>query len=97
MTKDNPTKEVGQVLNDLIDNLGLRKRIHEQRAVVEFETIMGSDFCKRAEPVRIDHGVLFLKVIHSVWRQELFYQKELIKTRINDYFKEEIIKDIIFR
>jgi hypothetical protein len=90
-------KDVGHLLNELIDTLGLTKRVHEQRAMIEFETIMGADFCKRAEPVRIEQGVLFLKVTHSVWRQELFYQKELIKNRINDYLKEEIIQDIIFR
>lgn len=58
---------------------------------------MGEAFCRRAKAVKIEHGSLFIEVISSVWRQELFYQKLTIRDRINSELKENIVKEIIFR
>lgn len=88
---------VGTALDQLLKNLGIDRRVHEQRVVLEFEKAMGVEFCKRARAVKIENGILFLEVINSVWRQELFYQKETIRQRLNAYFGDYTIKEIIFR
>jgi hypothetical protein len=90
-------KKLDDVLHELIDQLGLSKRLEEQRVISDFESIMGQEFCKRAKAVRIEHGVLYLQVINSVWRQELYYQKTLIIERINDAIGHPMVREVVFR
>ncbi len=91
------SKSLGRALEELLSQLGIAERIDEQKVVAAFDTIMGEVFCRRARAVRIDKGVLFIEVVSSAWRQELFYQKKLIQQRINSHFGEPIVKEIIFR
>ncbi len=97
----NPSKPkvqaVGSVITQLLNQLGIAHRVSEQRVLAEFEKIMGESFCKRATAVKIEHGVLFLEAVNSVWRQELFYQKVMIRQRLNEALGEELVREIIFR
>ena len=90
-------KKLDEVLHELIDQLGLSKRLEEQRVISDFEKIMGMEFCKRAKAVRIEHGVLYLQIINSVWRQELYYQKTLIIERINESIGRPMVREVVFR
>ena len=92
-----PVKTVGSALEELLNNLGIDNRVHEQIVLAEFDRIMGETFTKRANAVKIERGVLFIEVTNSVWRQELFYQKKMIKQRLNDALGETLVKEIIFR
>ncbi|MBL7995306.1 DUF721 domain-containing protein [bacterium] len=95
--KKTPVKTVGIALEELLSSLGIDNRVHEQVVIAEFERVMGDTFCKRASAVKIERGVLFIEVTSSVWRQELFYQKQMIKQRLNDALGETLVKEIIFR
>ena len=90
-------RKLDTILNDLVDQLGLSKRLEEQRVISEFESVMGAEFCKRAKAVRIEHGVLYLQVVNSVWRQELYYQKTLIIERINTAIGQPMVREVVFR
>lgn len=95
MTKTTNARDIGSLIGELMGKLGIATRVHEQRVLHEFERIMGPQFCKRATPVKIDHGVLFLQVVNSAWRQELFFQKSMIRERINSALGEKLVKEII--
>ena len=90
-------KTVGTELQQLLNSLGIDNRVHEQVVIQEFDRIMGDTFIKRAKAVKIERGVLFIEVTNSVWRQELFYQKQMIKQRLNEELGEMLVKEIIFR
>lgn len=92
-----PIKTLGSALEELLGSLGIENRVHEQIVLAEFERIMGETFTKRANAVKIERGVLFIEVTNSVWRQELFYQKQMIKQRLNEALGETLVKEIIFR
>lgn len=90
-------KTVGTELEQLLNSLGIDNRVHEQVVIQEFDRIMGDAFVKRARAVKIERGVLFIEVTNGVWRQELFYQKQMIKQRLNEALGETLVKEIIFR
>lgn len=90
-------KKIDEVIKEFITAHQLGEKLDAQKVIIEFENIMGTEFCKRARAVRIDNGVLFLEVINSVWRQELFYQKALIMERLNAALGPETVRDIVFR
>ncbi len=93
----NEAKKLDAVLHELIHKLGIAEKIKEQSVITEFESIMGTEFCRRAKATRIDHGVLYLEVINSVWRQELYYQKTLIIERINGALGPGAVREVVFR
>jgi predicted nucleic acid-binding Zn ribbon protein len=95
--KKQDTQPVGAVIDQLLSQLGIAHRISEQRVLAEFEKIMGEPFCKRASAVKIERGVLFLEAANAAWRQELFYQKQMIRQRLNEGLGEDIVREIIFR
>ncbi len=97
MTKAGRARDVGSVLQDLLQHLGIGRRVHEQLVLEQFERIMGAEFSRRARAVKIERGVLFLEVTSGVWRQELFFQKRHIRERINTALGEALVKDIVFR
>lgn len=92
-----PVKTIGSELEHLLTSLGIDHRVHEQIVVNDFDRIMGEAFTKRAKAVKIERGVLFIEVTNSVWRHELFYQKQMIKQRLNEALGETLVKEIIFR
>lgn len=88
-------QNVGDLLGQLMNSLGIADRVYEQRVLQEFDRIMGPEFCRRVHAVKIDRGVLFLQVASSAWRQELYYQKQLIRDRLNGALGERLVKEII--
>lgn len=73
----------------------LRDTLKNYNVVDEFEMIF-PELSKIAKAVRTDKKTLFLKVENSVWKSELNFQKNLLIEKINNHFKEQIIKSIKF-
>lgn len=74
---------------------GLRHTVEEYAVVDRFYDLF-SDLKEIVEPKKISAGVLYLKVENSVWRSELNFKQELMKNRINKYFKKDLVKQIKF-
>lgn len=54
------------------------------------------DLEKAAKAVKVEKKVLYLHVENSVWRCEINLKQKIIIKRVNEFFKEEIIKTIKF-
>ncbi len=89
-------ERIGSVLGNLLKDLGLEKRIKEQELIINWEKIVGNNIAENTKPFKIEGAKLFLKVKSSSWRNELFYLKKELITKLNDSAKQELIKDIIF-
>lgn len=72
-----------------------RKSAGEYAVVEKFSEIF-PDLSNIVKPQKIEKNILFLKVENSVWRNELRFKQEIMKERINKYFKEKIVKSIRF-
>ena len=79
-----------------MDGLGIRQKIVEYDAVLQWESIVGEHIAKAASAVRIVKGVLFVKVKTSTWRNELNLRKREIMTTLNSALGHEVVKDIKF-
>lgn len=89
-------ESIGSVLGNLLKDLGLEKRIKEQEVIVNWEKIVGNNIAENTKPFKIEGAKLFLKVKSSAWRNELFYLKKELISKLNESAKQELIKDIIF-
>jgi len=85
---------IGKILADVVRDLGLSKKLSEQRAVVEWSDIVGRRVAEHARAVRVDNGKLFVEVDSPVWSQELTLMKRDILRQINDRLGRKAIDDI---
>jgi predicted nucleic acid-binding Zn ribbon protein len=87
---------IGQILADVVRDLGLAKKMSEQRAVVEWPDIVGRRVAEHSRALRVDGGRLLVEVDSSVWSQELTLMKRKILGRINDRIGRQAIDNVHF-
>jgi predicted nucleic acid-binding Zn ribbon protein len=91
------TKSLGDVIEELIARLGIKKKLHEQDAFVVWDEAVGERIAKIATPTRMLRGTLIVSVKSGAWRNELSMRKQEIVGRINELLGGEIVKDIKFQ
>jgi predicted nucleic acid-binding Zn ribbon protein len=83
-------------LKDEINFLLKGIREESKRKYAFWEEVMGDKIAKVAVPVKNKKGILFIKVQDATWRFELTRRKIEINRLLNEHFKKDIIKDIVF-
>jgi predicted nucleic acid-binding Zn ribbon protein len=90
-------KPIGSALDEVINNLGIKKKLKEYDAVIYWETVVGQQIAKMTTATRIVNGVLFVQVKTSTWRNELILRKKEIIDKLDKVVGIGIIKDIKFQ
>ena len=91
------TKSLGDALDELIESLGIKKKLREQDVFAFWDKAVGERIAEVARPTRISKGTLFVSVQSGAWRNELSMRREEIAARLNEIVNEEIVKDIKFQ
>jgi predicted nucleic acid-binding Zn ribbon protein len=92
-----PIRDIGSSLEDLVEGLGIRHKLSEYDAVLQWESLVGEHIARAATATKIVNGVLFVRVKSSTWRNELSLRKKDIIETVNGALKGEIVKDIRFQ
>lgn len=87
---------LSSAISDLTSKLGYQKILMSQRAVILWAEVVGKEIVKVTTPVSINNGVLKVKVKNAAWRNELSYDKEVIRRKLNDAVGEPVVADIRF-
>ncbi len=86
----------GDIMKNLIKNLGIEDQILENQAIARWPEVAGLKIAQQTEVQRIKDGILFIKVKNDVWRNELlFYKRDLI-LKMNEKLGKSIVADIIW-
>jgi predicted nucleic acid-binding Zn ribbon protein len=96
MSTDSP-QPLGDVLQDVIDRLGMRDKIDEARVVETWATIAGDRVNAVTESVWMKGDTLFVKISSAAWRQELHMNRRAWRDRLNDALGRDIVGEIMFR
>ncbi|TYB31844.1 MAG: DUF721 domain-containing protein [Candidatus Mcinerneyibacterium aminivorans] len=88
-----------------MDNLGkiIKKVINKDfnnqitKLKENWNKIVDSDVAMNTEPTILRKKRLNVKCSSSVWIQEMMLRKEGLITKINDYFEDEVVKEIYFK
>jgi predicted nucleic acid-binding Zn ribbon protein len=91
------TKDLGGAIQQLIDGLGIRQKIAEYDAVLQWESLVGEHIAKATTAVKIVKGVLVVRVRSSAWRNELLLRKSEIIHSLNTALGGDVVKDIRFQ
>ncbi len=90
-------QSLGDALDELIEKLGIRRKLREQDVFVLWAEAVGERIASVATPVRILQGTLFVSVKTGPWRNELTMRKKEIIDRLNGSLSEAIVRDIKFQ
>ncbi|NLJ06354.1 MAG: DUF721 domain-containing protein [Sphingobacteriales bacterium] len=83
-----------EAINKFIEHYNLRIKFDERRITEHWQEIAGELIYRHTTNLFIKENVLFIEVNSSVVKQELIFLKARLKTVINRFLGQEIIKDI---
>ena len=88
---------LGEVIKEVIDELGIRTEIDKAKVVEAWATLAGPQVNKVTKTAWVKRRTLYVKITSAAWRQELHMQRRTWCRRLNDHLNEELIEEIVFR
>ncbi len=97
MAAQNRPQRLGDVLKDVIDQLGVQDEIDEARVVETWASVAGTDVNSVTDSVWMDGSTLYVKITSAAWRQELHMNRRRWRERLNDALERDLVEEIVFR
>ncbi len=88
---------VGDAINEFLERSHWKPKILALRMSEEWEAITGKAIAKYTRSVKMEGRVLHIYTDIAALKQELYYGKAELIVRINEYFKEKVVDDIVIR
>ena len=88
---------IGEALNLLLDKSKWKPKVHELRMQQEWEEIVGKTISKYTRNVVLNGEILTVYTDVAALKQELYFGKQQLIVRINDYFSERVVSEIVVK
>ena len=89
---------VGDLLPKLMQQLGLRERLHEAEVIEAWTQVVGEFIAAHSAPMSLREGTLFVRVLQPALHYELeCVSKAGILRKLKQRFGAKVIRDIRFR
>ncbi|PSQ88875.1 MAG: DUF721 domain-containing protein [Bacteroidetes bacterium QH_2_63_10] len=97
MSTDDGPRPLGEVLEEVIDELGVQKEIDEARVVDTWAAVASDKMNSVTESAWMKDSTLYVKITSAAWRQELHMNRRKWRDRLNGELDAEIVDEIVFR
>jgi len=87
----------GDLVDKLLHGLGLDERLHQYKALVIWNDVVGPQIAARTRPIRIRDNILEINVDQSAWMQQLQLMKPKILARLNTELGKPALKDLYLK
>jgi predicted nucleic acid-binding Zn ribbon protein len=84
-----------QAIGEMLKTYQLDSRLNEASVVNAWEKVMGQVIAKYTLSVKMQSGVLYVKVQSAALKQELTYRRTEIAERLNSECGGEIVKEVV--
>ena len=88
-------EKLSNVVNDFIDQTGLRQKFQEQEILQYFKEIMGTFLMKKVQKSYVRNQKLYLKLSSAAFKQELIMQKTNLLLQLNTKIGYEYLIDLV--
>lgn len=88
---------VGDALKLFLEKSHWKPKVTELRMRNEWETIVGKTIAKYTRSISLNNKTLVIYSDVAALKQELMVGKEQLKERLNEYFQERVVEDIIIK
>lgn len=93
--KDGP-KRVGELVDAVLDRVGVRKQVRRTEILEEWDEIVGEGIARVTRPVKVSGQALIVEVRSSAWLQELEMMKHELMKRLNAGRGDGRIEKLVF-
>lgn len=97
MTKSDKPKRLGNVLDAVVDRLGIRGRLSEAEVVETWAILAGTKINAVTDSAWLKGDRLYVKVSSAAWRQQLHMNRTSWRNRLNHELGREAVAEVIFR
>ncbi len=97
MKRGSQPRPLGDIMKELLKNLGPGTRLFEASVIAAWQDISGRRIQNATERVWLEKRRLFVKVSSASWRQELHLQRGAWRDRLNQELGREVVDEIVFR
>ncbi len=87
----------GDLLKEFFERPYVAARVAEGKLPETWRCVVGERVANLTSELRFERGILHVKVESSLIRQELFYQREALKKRLNELSGVRLIGSVIIR
>lgn len=88
---------IGDAIDKFLEQSRIRGSIQALQIGDVWEDIMGKTIARYTEEIKIINDTLFITTHVAPLKQELIFQKEKIKLRVNEALGKKIIKEIVIK
>jgi hypothetical protein len=88
---------IGEAINLLMQKSGWKPKVNELRLRQEWEAIAGKTISKYTRNLYLSGTTLTIYTDVAPLKQELLLGKEQLAARINEYFEERVVEDIVIK
>lgn len=88
---------ISEAIQQFLDKSRIKGDIQAMQIGDVWEAIMGKTIAKYTDKLQIIGDKLIITTHVAPLKQELFYQKEKIKQRVNEAFGKRIVNDVIIQ
>jgi hypothetical protein len=88
---------IGDAIEKFLEQSRIKGSIQALQIGDAWENIMGKTIARYTEEIKIINDTLFITTHVAPLKQELIFQKEKIKLRVNEALGKKVIKEIVIR
>ncbi|HET6722508.1 MAG TPA: DUF721 domain-containing protein [Chitinophagaceae bacterium] len=88
---------IGDAIQKFLEQSRIRGSIQALQIEEVWGEIMGKTIAKYTEEIKIINDTLFITTHVAPLKQELVFQKEKIKLRVNEALGKNVIKEIVIK
>lgn len=89
--------KIGDAIKAFLAKSRLRSGIQALQIEQIWENLMGKTIAKYTDKIQIINHTLFIKTNVGPLKNELMYQREQIKERVNEALGEKVIKEVVIQ
>lgn len=88
---------IGEAISLLLEKSKWKHKVNELRMQQEWEQITGKTIARYTRNIALYNDVLTVYTDVAALKQELYFGKQQLIERINEYFQERVVGDIIVK
>ena len=96
MAPTNSPRPLGDVIKEVIDELGIEEEVDEARVVEAWAGLAGDKINSVTESAWMKGSTLYVKITSAAWRQELHMNRRKWRERLNGAFEKDPVDELVF-
>jgi len=88
---------IQEAMQQFLEQSKLKQRVRALEIKDVWEDLMGKTIAKYTEDIKLINQQLIITTSMAPLKQELIFQREKIRNRINELFHEHAVKEVIIK